>query len=56
MQDLELRAGENFLGQLKLILEGRKQDVAFDDALHQRQVEVGTEGQGLLINLGPPQM
>ena len=51
VQNLELRAVEDFFGQLELILEGRKQRVALDDALHEGQVQVRTQRQRLLIKL-----
>jgi hypothetical protein len=38
MQNLELGAVEDFFDQLELIFEGRKQGVAWDDALHEGQV------------------
>src|ERR1019366_3065065 len=52
MQNLELRLVADFFGQFKLVLERWEKGVAFHLAFHQRQIKIGTQRQGLFINLG----
>src|SRR5262249_15881003 len=51
MQDFEIGTVEKFFGQHELVFKCGEERVALDDPIHQSQVQVGTEWQGLLINL-----
>src|SRR6266487_1481281 len=51
MQNLEFGTLENFRSQIEAVLKRRKERVTLDHPLDEREVEIRTERQRLLINL-----
>src|SRR5437016_10341475 len=51
MDDAELGPVADFLDRFKAVFERGEESVSFDDPFDQRQVEIGTEGQGLGVHL-----
>src|SRR5437867_3362400 len=52
MQNLKIGAVENFLHEIKLILKLRKESVPLNVSLHEREIQIGTKRQRLLVNVG----
>src|SRR5207249_777544 len=52
MQNLKLRFFADFFRQLKLVFERREESVAGHEPFDQREIQIGTKRQRLLIDLG----
>src|SRR5260221_488539 len=49
--DLKLGGIQDFLDEVELVFELREKNIPFHDSFNQREIKVGTKGEGLLINL-----
>src|SRR5436190_24350256 len=54
MEDVEIGVVFDFGGEEELVFKWREKDVALDFAFDEREIDVGTVGEGFAINLCAP--